>query len=142
MISVANMFDSYKVLRLHGISLIMVGVFLVIGALLGYYADWGDLKFLGENPLAFFGLMQAYFLMAIIGIALTLITEHLKLRKWHLIAFIAHIPALTMTIVFWDLFIEMDKAYMLYSGLFLHLLIMGIELFAFFVNRKKEPHLI
>ena len=138
----ASLFDSSKILRIHGVSLIIAGIILVTGATLGYYADWGVLSFLADNPLAYFGLIQAYLLMAIIGYSLNLITEHLQTRKWHLIAFVAHIPPLAMTIAFWDLFIEMDKAYMPYSGLVAHIVVMAIELYAYYANKRAEPKLI
>lgn len=136
----ASLFISSKILRLHGVSLIVAGVILVTGASLGYYANWGVLSFLADNPLAYLGLIQAYLLMAIIGYSLNLITEHLQIRKWHLIAFIAHIPPLAMTIIFWDLFVQMDKAYMPYSGLIAHLAVMSVELYAYYAFKKPELH--
>jgi len=120
-----------RILRIHGTFLIVAGVTLAINSTIGTFAGFGPLKFLQDEPFGLVGLFQAYLLIAIIGMVLWMGSAGENIRKWHLVGALAHIPPLTMVIVFWDLFATVDMTPIAVGSLVFHVTFIVIETTAF-----------
>ena len=69
---------------------------LSVNCVLGAFAGYGAYPFLSTNHLAAVGLLQAYLLMALIGVAVwtSFLTTHHLHQAWHYLVITAHLPPL------------------------------------------------
>ncbi len=130
-----------KILRIHGSILILIGIALTVNSTLGTYLGIGKFSFLQDNEFALVGLFQAYLLMSIIGVALWIGSTSTRVRKFHVIGALAHLPPLAANIMFWHLFSEMGMTTLAIIATIFHCLFICIETLAGLstnVNNKEE----
>ena len=119
--------------RLHAKALIMSG--LGLATLSTYAQQTGETiyGFLNNHPMGQVGLLQAYLLMAIIGLSILIGTSGKQSSEtWSVIGIIAHLPPLFALSAFGYLFAEMDLSYMIFVGTFIHATWIAVELAALF----------
>ncbi|MCH8329995.1 MAG: hypothetical protein IH946_01220 [Bacteroidetes bacterium] len=126
------------ILRIHGSFIIFLGIALTANSMVGTFLGVGKFAFLSEMPFALVGLMQAYLLIAVIGIALWMGSYHPDPRKWHLIGALAHVPPLAANIIFFGLFVEMDMEWASYIGTTIHCTFIIVESISFLYRGSSQ----
>jgi hypothetical protein len=93
------------ILRIHGGLMIALGFLNGAGATLGWQTGEGPMGFLREQPLGHVGLLQAYLLIAVVGVALWVGTSaEAGFRKWHAVGALAHLAVLPVYAMHWSKF--------------------------------------
>ncbi|KIC45914.1 hypothetical protein RA28_09655 [Ruegeria sp. ANG-S4] len=94
-------------LRFHGTFVIILGCAMSIAATIGHLKAAGPLAVLGQDVAGYVGLMQAYILIAVIGLSMWGATMRTRsLRLWHLCGVLAHLPAFVLTLMFWNWMVD------------------------------------
>jgi hypothetical protein len=76
---------------------------LIATSTIGVITGQGIYGFLHENLWAYIGLVQAYWLMAAIGLSLWIGAAQVNPRPWHLIGALAHVVPIALNIIFYNL---------------------------------------
>ena len=115
----------------HGAILVILGLAFSVNCLLGSFAGIGGYPFLLTNSIGAVGLLQAYLLMALIGVSLLVARSTTKPlpRAWNWIAIGAHVPPLLAVALYTGSTPEMAPKVVLLS-LLIHGSGIGAELFA------------
>lgn len=119
------------ILRIHAGLMIVLGLVNGLAATYGWQTGEGPMGFLRAQPLGHVGLVQAYFLMVVIGTALWLGAGGDGRRKWHAIGALAHCAVLPAYALHWDKFASYSP-----SGgqtrvvIVFHLVMLTVESFA------------
>ncbi|MEM7802505.1 MAG: hypothetical protein AAF633_25150 [Chloroflexota bacterium] len=93
---------SRTILKTHAVFLWILTVVLTLTGFIGLNTGTGPYNWLNANPMVLVGLMQAYLLMFVVGVALWIGAEGERLWRWSVVAIIAHcIPLLTIASL-WD----------------------------------------
>jgi hypothetical protein len=125
-----------RVSQIHG------SFIIVLGLALGIYINsvpstgFGVYGFLRDNAFAVAGLSQAYFLMAIIGLALRIGSRKDNSGVWNWLGALAHMPPLLATVMYIGSMIEVGVAHVLIGSVTMHLICVGFEVAA---ALSKEP---
>lgn len=97
---------SRRVLRTHGTVIFVMTSILIATTTLGVTTGQGIYGFLHENLWAYIGLVQAYWLMAVIGLSLWIGAAQTNPRPWHLIGALAHVVPIALNIIFFNLIVS------------------------------------
>ncbi|MCC7413300.1 MAG: hypothetical protein IT495_16920 [Gammaproteobacteria bacterium] len=118
----------FWLLRVHG------GLLMVAGCLLAAVSTWGMLTgaglmgFLAQHRLGHVGLIQAYLLVAVIGIVLWSGARRTDPRFYHRIGALAHLAILSAYAFHWDYFPQIaPQGAMLRNAVWLHLALCAVE---------------
>ena len=126
------------ILRTHGTIIMLIGVAMAVNSTIGTSRGTGIFDFLHENPLAHVGLLQAYLLMAIIGLTLWKGAASGNPHRWHIVGALAHLPPLLAIVFYWDLFHNMGMGWMVNISLVLHGTFVSVESTAFIYKAPGE----
>ena len=126
------------ILRTHGTIIILIGVVMTIKSTIGTTQGTGIFDFLQQNPLAHAGLLQAYLLMAVIGLTLWKGAASGNPRRWHIVGALAHLPPLLAVVMYWGLFHNMGLGWMLNISLVLHSTFLLVESTAYVYKAPGE----
>jgi hypothetical protein len=80
----------------------MTGLLSAVSTI-GVASGQGVYGFLSENLWAYIGLIQAYWMMAVIGLGLWIGSAQANPRPWHLIGALAHMVPIALNIIFFGL---------------------------------------
>jgi hypothetical protein len=94
---------SRRVLRVHASAIFVMTGMLMAVSTLGATSGWGIYGFLRENPWGYIGLVQAYWLMAVIGLGLWIGSLQEHPRRWHLLGALCHAVPIAMNLIFYAL---------------------------------------
>ncbi|MEO1680760.1 MAG: hypothetical protein AAFU80_21655 [Pseudomonadota bacterium] len=90
-------------LRFHAVFAMLLGLGMAGLATVGHVHGAGPLAVLGDNPLAYMGLLQAYLIFAVAGLSMWAASGRTpSLWPWHLCGLLAHLPAFVLTLHFWS----------------------------------------
>jgi len=119
------------ILRIHGTLAIAMGVVLAALSTIGMWSGRGPLGLLQEQPFAHVGLVQAYGLAAVVGIALWLGSRQADPRPWNRIGALAHLAILPAYWLHWDLLGAIaPEGAALRRGVVLHVALVLVEAWA------------
>jgi hypothetical protein len=91
----------------------------------------GLMGFLRTNRLGHVGLVQAYLLIAVVGIALWLGSTQADPRPWNRIGALAHVAILPAYALHWDFFPQVAaQGAAMRNALFIHLALLLVEAWA------------
>src|ERR1700716_14557 len=79
-----------RLLRIHGTILMLVALASAVATTTGRITGTGLFGFMQRDPMVWVGLVQAYFLMAIIAALLVLGSRDENPRKWNVVGALAH----------------------------------------------------
>jgi hypothetical protein len=125
--------------RIHGTVMIGLGLSLAIATTYSEKTGTGIYPFLQSNPIVQVGLIQAYLLMAVLGIGVCFAAmagdNH---WKWDLLAALAHVPPLIAVFLYWNILASIPgQANTPYISLAIHSFWISIELLTIFL---LKPH--
>ena len=116
--------------RVHAVVLMLVSLAAIAVSSAGHFGGVGVYGFLGDNPIGYGGLYQAYLLMFIIAIALWLGASQANTLRWHVIGLLAHLPPLTGLILLWSDFSAVGGTTVAIGSLTFHMLWIVVEAIA------------
>ena len=124
-----------RITATHASILVLLGTGFSINTLLGGIGGLGMYPWLLTNHLAAVGLLQAYLLMAVVGVSILIgfATSKPFPRAWHWLAIVAHLPPLLAVAIFAASTPEMEPKFIL-ASLVIHGTGIAAELFA--MSRK------
>lgn len=124
-----------RITTIHASILMLMGTGFAINAIVGGVWGVGMYPFLATDHIGAVGLLQAYLLMAIIGVSIWIgyATARPFPRAWHWLAIVAHLPPLIAVAIFTSSTPEMTINFVLLS-LGIHAVGIGAELYA--LSRK------
>jgi hypothetical protein len=82
------------IIRVHVVMIMLMGLAACAASSIGRFTGQGDFAWLAENHFAYGGLIQAYFLMAVLGLSIWFGTTNRVPARWHLIGALAHVMPL------------------------------------------------
>lgn len=129
---------SRRVLRTHGTAIFVMTSILIATTTLGVLSGQGIYGFLHENVWAYIGLVQAYWLMAVIGLSLWIGAAQANPRPWHLIGALAHVVPIALNITFYNLIASSGIGNAALIGLTFHCVASIAEIIAGF-SRMGRP---
>lgn len=94
---------SRRVLRAHGTAIFVMTGALISISTIGVVSGQGLYGFLSENQWGYIGLVQAYTLMAVAGVALWMGSFQAQPRRWHLVGALIHVVPIALNIIFYGL---------------------------------------
>lgn len=97
------MLTPHFLLKVHAGFLIVLTLALSGGAFLGVYGGAGPFAWTAEAQIAVPGLMQAYFLMLLVGIVMWVGAKAGDTRPFHWLGIGAHLVPLSLLPVFWGI---------------------------------------
>ena len=119
-----------QIQRIHGTFLIILASSLAIYSVVAEMTGWGVYGFLQEMPWGQVGLIQAYILMALIGLSIITGSKSAVPNKmWNVVGMTAHSAPLISLALYGYLFIEIDLANIIGVSLAIHGTWIAIELF-------------
>jgi hypothetical protein len=120
-----------RITTIHASILILMGSGFAINAIVGGLTGMGMYPFLLTNHIGAVGLLQAYLLMAVVGVSILVgyATAKPLPRAWHWVAIVAHLPPLIAVATFTSSTPEMTINFVLLS-LGIHAVGIGAELYA------------
>jgi amino acid transporter len=125
--------------RIHATVMILLGVVLSILITISRQTGTGVYPFLKENPMAHVGLIQAYMLMGVIGLAYWLgISKKDADWKWDVLGIVAHIPPVIAVFMNWNAIIDLGYGGTIYQSFAIHGVWIAIELFAIFGLKGRK----
>lgn len=130
---------SRRVLRTHGTVIFVMTGLLIATSTLGVTTGKGIYGFLHENVWAYIGLVQAYWLMAIIGGSLWMGSAQANPRPWHWVGALAHVVPIALNLLFYSLIASSGIGNAGLLGLTFHCVSCIAEIVAWFglVGRPK-----
>jgi hypothetical protein len=121
-----------RILQVHGALLLLVAVSSALYATVARLFGVGVYAFLQQDPITWTGLIQAYLLMAIIAALIWLGATETKVRKWHVVGALAHLPPVIAVIFSWGAINSFGLIWVASASLAFHLLWVVIETLAAF----------
>lgn len=91
-----------RLLRVHGVFMLVVGAINAGVSTWGYFSGQGGMGFLHGAPIGHVGLIQAYLLMCVLGLALLLGASSNTPRRFHPLGALAHASVLVAYAIHWD----------------------------------------
>jgi hypothetical protein len=85
--------------RVHAVMIIIMGCMFSIVSTYGRYTGTGIFGWAQQNPWAHAGLIQAYALIAVVGLSIWFGTAKGPAARWHLIGALAHVSPLAANIM-------------------------------------------
>jgi hypothetical protein len=135
-----NWLSRTLVQRAHGTVMMALGLGLAIATVYSERTGTGVYPFLRENPIAEVGLLQAYLLMLVAGIAVWLgsLSSNNDWR-WDALAALAHVPPLIAVFMYWNVLASIPgQANTPYISLAIHFTWISIEAFAIFALKPRQ----
>jgi hypothetical protein len=117
-------------LRIHGTILTLVALGSALATTIGWMTGTGLFGFMQQNPMAWVGLIQAYLLMAIIGVLLVLGSGQANARKWNVVGALAHCAPLIAALCSLDVFESMGALGTVRIAIGFHLVWLCLETLA------------
>lgn len=127
-----------RFLRGHGLFLAMLGLVLFAATLVGRQKGIGMFRFLQQNTVAAIGFHEAYALIALLGLAISMGAAAAKLAPWHLLAAVVHVFLTTINVIHWSFYAELGMVAAGYASTAAHIVLAGAELWFF----ARSPHTI
>lgn len=121
---------SRRVLRTHGSAIFVMTGLLITISTLGVTRGQGLYGFLQGNPWGYIGLVQAYWLMGLIGAGLWIGSFQEQTRPWHLIGALAHVVPIALNIGFYSLITSSGIGNAAFLGLAFHCVFSALEVVA------------
>lgn len=122
----------------HGTFIMVLGLALGIYINSVPYTGFGMYGILRDNIFAVAGLSQAYFLMAIIGLALRIGSRKDNSGAWNWVGALAHVPPLLATVMYFGSMAQAGLAYLLIGSVPMHLIWVGLEIAAALSKRAAN----
>jgi hypothetical protein len=123
-------------LNFHSWLLIIAGLLGAIASTTGYFFGKGPFKFLVNQNIGIVGLFEAYLLAAVCGVILLAGINSSSRGQWHRMAALVHVPLIVTNILFWDFYGSYDIISAGIIATIIHMLLVLIELFIYFKNKK------
>jgi hypothetical protein len=126
--------------RIHGTVMIALGLSLAIATTYSEKTGTGIYPFLQSNPIAQVGLLQAYLLMLVLGIAVWFGAiagdNH---WKWDVLAALAHIPPLIAVFLYWNVLASIPgQANTPFVSLAIHSFWISVEVLTIFLLKPNQ----
>ena len=93
-------------LQVHGSLLLLIGVGSGVNSTVGWLTGDGMMGFLTAHRMGHVGLVQAYLLMAVVGVVLWMGSRRVDTRPWNRIGALAHLAVLPAYAFHWNYFPE------------------------------------
>jgi hypothetical protein len=93
-----------RILQIHGIALIVVGLANVVLSTVGAFWGIGMMGFLQVQRIGHVGLIQAYLLAALFGVVLLIGARQPVPIIWDGIGLLVHLSILVAYVLYWDFF--------------------------------------
>jgi hypothetical protein len=90
----------------------------------------GPFRFMQQNPMVWVGLIQAYLLMTMIAVLLLVGSAQVNVRKWNVVAALAHCAPLIAALSSLDVFESMGALHVVRVAIAFHLFWLSLETFA------------
>jgi hypothetical protein len=121
-----------KILKVHGTLMIILGGLNAIVATVGMEIAKGPMAVLHDHAFGHVGLVQAYLLIMVIGVALWLGAKHDPVpRRWNAIGAGTHLAVLPAYLLHWSSFVEyVPNGDRIRYMILVHLALGGLETFA------------
>lgn len=120
-----------KILRIHGLILMTLGVLMPLNLLVGTYLKKGVFSFMQPLEVGVGALFLAYLLVGFNGIILWTGSNFERLKTFHLLAIGMHIPPFLANFFFWGVYDAMGKAHLVLLAFLLHIILISLEGYAF-----------
>lgn len=133
-----NTIEQNKVLKIHGIFLLIVTLINTILSIIGLKTGLGPFAFNKEIPMAEVGLFQAYLLMLLIGIVLILNIKSKHSWKYDMLGAIAHLIPLAALLLFQDTVKEVMGLKIFIASALIHIPWIIIESITAIIIYKRE----
>jgi len=127
-----------RLLRVHGVILILVALGSAVATTVGWKTGSGVFGFMEQNPLVWVGLIQAYLLMTIIAVLLVIGSRAANPRKWNVVRALAHCPPLIVALSSLGVFASMGALGIVRVAIAFHFVWFSLETFAAFYPNPKD----
>src|SRR6266480_2097639 len=117
-------------LLIHGTILALVALGSAVATTVGRMTGTGLFGFMQQNPMVWVGLIQAYLLMTIIAVLLVVGSGQVNVRKWNVVAALAHCAPLIAALSSLDVFESMGALRIVRVAITFHLVWLSLETFA------------
>lgn len=126
-----------RVLKTHGILLMILGSTMTLQTIIGYQKGNGVLSFLESESLRAVGLFEAYLLAAYLGLILYVLSGKLYKRTWHLLAAGIHMILFVTNITFWEAYSLANIISIGYISTIAHFIFIIIESLCYILNKPS-----
>lgn len=127
-----------KVLKIHGIFILIVTAINTITSLIGLKTGQGVFAFIQHIPMAEVGLFQAYLLMLLIGIVLLLNVKSEHSWRYDIVGVLAHLIPLSALLMFQDVVKQEMGLKIFFASALIHIPWIVIETIAAFTQYRKS----
>jgi hypothetical protein len=125
-----------KILKAHGILLVVAGTVMTILVFTGRTEGFGIFKFLHESPLASIGFFEAFLLAAVLGLFLIHASTLNNVRKFNLLAALIHLILAFTNILHWNFYEMIDGVMPGTIATIVHFIFVAVEGWAG-LNKKE-----
>lgn len=128
-----------RILKIHGIALIVVGLANVVLSTVGAFWGTGFFGFLLVQRIGHVGLIQAYLLATLLGVVLLIGARQPAPVVWDCIGLLVHLSVLVAYAMYWDFFPVVAPGFEVvrYAALF-HVSFAALETWAIFGPNLKS----
>ena len=135
----SNESKARRILNFHGVALVALGVGNTVVSLIATKTEIsGPFHFLYKTPFVEVGLMQAYLLMSLVGVLLTVGAKTEKFYIFDIAGIVAHCIPLLALFTFRPIVFEVMGVGTFYASLGIHVLFISLELLALYFTFRRN----
>jgi preprotein translocase subunit Sss1 len=127
-----------RILKIHGITLLLLGSVMTMQTILGSFKGIGPLKFIYADPLRSVGLFEAYLLAAFSGSILLLLSGRHYQKEWHLLAATIHLILFVTNLLFWKAYALAGIVTIGYVATIAHALFIVLETSCYLLQKTSH----